>query len=214
MPHPQHSSSDRLAAPSSSPTGQSAPSHHLLLHLMATRPLAFLGSLWVTVVLIAIVALGGLISPTVTERRSVSITAVGSESSVASEPVLKQRQMPFWLFGAIAISCTAGSIFVSRQLNPSQHRQKRSLKRPLRRATSKAIPPLRGHKRPKPRKRIPVRHPIARSLQPLSPPPSLTSSASSLPQVSPYPLHPLPTGSPRVADAVDIRKQRSLSSWL
>lgn len=89
------------------------------VHLVQTRPMAFLGGVWVSVFLIAIVAVGSLLSPNAAERRSVSAIAVGSDSAVATQPLDNRGQVPVWLFGAIAITCTAGSILVSRQLNPS-----------------------------------------------------------------------------------------------
>ena len=89
------------------------------LHLLKTRPMAFWSGVWLSVFLVGVVAVGSLISPNAAERRSVSAVAVGSDSAVATQPLDTKGKVPVWLFGAIAITCTAGSILVSRQLNPA-----------------------------------------------------------------------------------------------
>lgn len=87
-------------------------------HLLETRPMAFWSGIWVSTFLIGVVAFGSLLSPSASERRSVSAIALGSDSGVATQPIENQRKVPLWMFGAIAVTCTAGSILVSRQLKP------------------------------------------------------------------------------------------------
>lgn len=82
-----------------------------------TRPLIMVGGMWISLFLIALVAIGGLLSPGASEHRSVSTTVVGSDSAIATQPTPQQARVPLWMFGAIALTCTAGSILVSRQLN-------------------------------------------------------------------------------------------------
>jgi len=72
-----------------------------------------------SVFLIGVVAFGSLLSPNAAERRSVSAIALGSDSGVATQPLENRGKVPLWMFGAIAITCTAGSILVSRQLQPN-----------------------------------------------------------------------------------------------
>lgn len=105
------------APQSSAPTqGTERTAWQWLGYLLDTRPMAFWGSVWVSVVLVALVAVGSLLSPSAAERRSVSAIALGSDSGVVTQPAENRGKMPLWVFGAIVFSCTAGSIFVSRQL--------------------------------------------------------------------------------------------------
>lgn len=82
--------------------------------ILEHRPLMFWGGVWATVVLVALVALSGLLNPSASTGQRASGAAVGT-STVAVQSEHKSR-IPLWLFGAIALSCTAGSIFVSKHL--------------------------------------------------------------------------------------------------
>lgn len=109
-------------------------------YLLETHPLAFWGGVWVSVFLVAVVAVGSLLSPSASERRSVSAIALGSDSGVATQPLEQRGKVPFWMFGAIALTCTAGSILVSRQLQPDAPQSASSRPRDAvpRRVTSKS----------------------------------------------------------------------------
>ncbi|HEY9616724.1 MAG TPA: hypothetical protein V6C64_07785 [Microcoleaceae cyanobacterium] len=239
-----------------------------------TRPLILVGGMWVSLLLIAVVAIGGLLSPGASEHRSVSTTIVGSDSEVAIQPAPQQARVPLWMFGAIALTCTAGSILVSRQLNrpPVPPRRlartkSRSFKRlPPQPMAQLALPPAVTYSAPlqPSRQELPARSPQPRAgqkrphspahqaanLQPVMPPtiaqapaparpierqvlpPLLKQPAKAKPIVQPQTVASRPTvktsvsilppdirkpldwQSTELADAVDLRKRRSLSSLL
>ncbi|MGI0486215.1 hypothetical protein ACN4EK_12310 [Pantanalinema rosaneae CENA516] len=224
-----------------------------------------------SLLLIALVAIGGLLSPGASERRSVSTTVVGSDSTLATQPMPQQARVPLWMFGAIALTCTAGSILVSRQLNrppvPPRRMTKprsRSVKRRLRpQATAQlALPPIatspqvqhqpptarrsphphagqRLNQRPAPQPPHPAippalgqsasaPAPVERSvLPPLLKRPSTSAKSAPAQVVLPRPTvqasvsilppdirKPFDWQTTELADAVDLRKRRSLSSLL
>lgn len=238
-PHPTPPRSDKPPAPINA-VGQ----------LVAKHPMAFWSGLWMSVALVALVALGGLLSPGSSEQRGVSTVAVGSESATFNEPQAKnQGQVPLWLFGAIAISCTAGSVLVSRQLAEPHRRQPRPNSSRPNRPPSRPRSPAALPSPP-----IPSTHrlPSASSQRPTPTPPPSAASISftvkpspasyqapaprpvqSRPQASPtlatfaaspgapkvtvvpaHESHPLDRDGRRLADEVDLRQHRSLSSWM
>ncbi|MBF2025867.1 MAG: hypothetical protein IGS48_03755 [Oscillatoriales cyanobacterium C42_A2020_001] len=249
-------------------------------HLLQTRPMAFWGGVWVSVFLIGVVAVGSLMSPNASERRSVSAIAIGSDSVVATQPLEQKGKVPFWLFGAIAVTCTAGSFLVSRQLSPAASRPRlvrqasgQPVRKTVRQVVAAPAParPKRRAKRsgsqptarpPKPVNRQPKRlkpyslqeaffagwspqvdavfpqvgitasgrsnqaysGPTGRARHPLPQPTSTMRSVRSSvrPQTSEAPVtvvpadhvHPLDWHEPRLAESVDLRKRKSIKSWL
>lgn len=253
--------------------------------LLQTRPLAFWSGVWVSVFLVAIVAVGSLISPNAAERRSVSAIAVGSDSVVATQPLDKKGQVPFWLFGAIAITCTAGSLLVSRQLNSKTllPRKARVRRRKVQKPPTLSSPAIakQPSAKPKRQRRKAVKHP--QRLKTYSPSEALFGKPQGQPQVpqrtastqvnlpgndprqlsvpsftvnrgapsqrasvnTPGPnkqrstvempslsnkaqpiakvpvtvvpedqVHPLDWNAPRLADAVDLRRRKSIKTWM
>lgn len=233
--------------------------------------MAFWSGVWVSVFLIAIVAVGSLLSPNAAERRSVSAIAIGSDSAVATQPLEGRGKVPLWLFGAIAITCGAGSVLVSRQLNASQAQPtpyavarparrkaaksaKKQIPQPATRTAPRSTQPVVRKQvtkapRPSSRRQAAQHRRQPRRLQPYSPleplftrtppgqpiPPAIPATipvaapiaqsqaslkpARSIPQVpvTVVPadqVHPLDWGEARLADAVDLRRKKSLQSWL
>ncbi len=171
-------------------------------HLLKTRPMAFWGGVWVSVFLIAVVAFGSLMSPNAAERRSVSAIAIGSDSVVATQPIEQKGKIPFWLFGAIAVTCTAGSFLISRQLSPassvpSRPAQARTRQQLVRQARPSPVQPPQKQRtqHPLPKQRTkqlqrspkPLKHQPKR-LKPYSPQEALFRGVSS----QPYAVSPLP----------------------
>lgn len=249
-----------------------------LTYLLQTRPMAFWSGVWVSVFLVAMVAVGSLISPNAAERRSVSAIAIGSDSVVATQPLNKKDQVPLWLFGAIAITCTAGSFLVSRQLSSKTPLLRKTTLRRRRPQKSLTSPQPTKHLSTKPRqpRRKATNHP--QRLKPYSPSeplfnrpqaqavsptqiyppvaeprplsvPSFTvnrvktqqhqgSKAQTqqrraleveMPELSKKPrstanvpvtvvpeehIHPLDWQAPRLADAVDLRRRKSINTWM
>lgn len=199
-PIPSHSDLPLLSKPTSSPM-------HGLGHLLMTRPLIIVGGMWVSLFLIALVAVGGLLSPGASERRSVSTTVIGSDSAIATQPMPQQARVPLWMFGAIALTCTAGSILVSRQLNrPAtpprrlSRRKSRSFQRLQPQPMAQLVlPPAPGYPPSRPPSK---QQPLPRSVQPhlgqplsyrpVSPvenlPPAMPSVATTPSPVAPRPV--------------------------
>jgi hypothetical protein len=86
------------------------------LQLVQTRPLMVWGGIWASVLLIMLIATASLLSPTASSERRVSGAAIGSSSTQTTRVESGKSRIPLWLFGAIALTCTAGSILVSKQL--------------------------------------------------------------------------------------------------
>ena len=237
-----------------------------IAQFVQASPLMFLGGLWVSVLLIGTIGLSGLLSPGLSGGRRASEASFGS-STVATnaEPSKGQsrQRIPIWLFGAIALSCTAGSIFVSKQLTRTE--RPRRISRPKHPTSKHPVPKHSANsaatsrpKRPRKASQPSPSQPRAaqpRRLKPFSPSDSpATLSSQPVPQayfpgatpistknsavrayqprpvtaspakkpITPVPVtivpakenHPLDWGEASLADTLDIRKQRSLSSWM
>jgi hypothetical protein len=219
-------------------------------------PLMFLGGLWVSILLIGTIGLSGLLSPGLSSGRRASEASFGSSTVATNVEPTKERsrqRIPIWLFGAIALSCTAGSIFVSKKLtrtdrprrisrpkHPANYAATSRPKRPRKPPQAGRAQPRSTHPRPlKPfspsdyptplssqtvlQAYSPVSKPISTKnsgVQAYQPRPATASSAKK--PVAPVPVtivppeenHPLDWGEASLADTMDIRKQRSLSSWM
>ncbi|NJP09574.1 MAG: hypothetical protein HC866_08895 [Leptolyngbyaceae cyanobacterium RU_5_1] len=252
---PIHSDLDPHSAPpdlAEHSPAQDSVAFRRINQILQTRPFAFWSGVWVSVFLISVVALGSLLSPNAAERRSVSAIAVGSDSAVATQPVASRGRVPLWLFGAIALTCTAGSILVSRQLSQPPE-PPRPVRQPRRRAAQRprSLPKQSGHQpaakpRSRPAAKQPHRQP--KRLKPFSPTEAFLSATSPVPTghppqaarpamysatgSTPIPAatqpvhrvpvtivpaeqrHPLDWGEARLADSVDLRRRRSLRSWM
>ncbi|MBD2038749.1 hypothetical protein H6F76_27740 [Leptolyngbya sp. FACHB-321] len=85
-----------------------------------TRPFAVLGGAWVVMVVISLVAVSGLLSPESSDGKRTTEAAI--VRTMAKTPQREQQsRLPLWLFGAIALSCAAGSMLVAKQaMRPSR----------------------------------------------------------------------------------------------
>ncbi|GEM_PF-1627323 len=80
------------------------------------RSLVVLGSAWVVVVIIAFTAVSGLLSPNLSSNNQTPGAAPVRVTATTAQAT-SQSRLPLWLFGAIALSCATGSILVSKQVN-------------------------------------------------------------------------------------------------
>ena len=255
-----------------------------LSHLLTTRPLLFFGGVWIVFFLIAMIAVGSLLSITATDQSTPSAIAGGSGQPVPTQSVHPSEQIPLSLFGAIALTCTAGSFLLARYLRPSSDISPEQRCDENVSLEHEAIQQISDHYTAKQRKRkkavglgpkptigaapqriqpmpttdsvlpLPIRSPQFRledtaatqmpfensrcdratssqysfefqTSQPQSYPPtphqktvkhSPAKPAKSV-QVDVVPAdhtHPLDWGEARLADEVDLRKRRSIESWL
>jgi hypothetical protein len=264
-----------------------------LVQLLEAQPLMFWGGLWASLVLVAGVSVSSLVSPgLIGSGQTASGAAIGSSGNASSNVAVNtvaqpaspstaaKTSFPFWLFSAIALSCTAGSILVSKQLAPQRSRRilrpphARSVPAPS--AQRPAVQPQRLRQRrsqPQPvaqpqfvpaqsqppvtipaplvakvqakgqaTRNAPSRNQAAsgqavkgqavkgRSSTPshrAMPPNATLAHSSSRRVASPPPVparpvaivppsesHPLDWQTGSLADSLDLRKQRSLASWL
>lgn len=217
-----------------------------LSELIEAYPLLFWGGIWVSVLLVGAIAISGLVSPGLSGRRT-SSAAFGSNPGAENvQTASHQSRLPFWVFGAIAVSCTAaGSFLVTKRLSHTDRPRKlvkpgrRLVKKSVKQAKKPAPRPARSQAARAPRKLKPfldtefaqasTQQPYP---QPYAPPPAATefklpptlrkSHATqkqepvpkSVTVLPPEQNHPLDWAEPSIADAMDIRKRHTLSSWM
>ena len=99
-----------------------------LSRFLWTRPLAVLGGAWVVMVVISLVAVSGLLSPESSNGKRTAETAVVRTMAKVPQRDQSQSRLPLWLFGAIALSCAAGSMLVAKQATRPPRPQARSPK--------------------------------------------------------------------------------------
>ena len=129
---------------------------------------------------------------------------------VAENPAETSSQagspMPLWLLGAVALTCAAGSLVIFKRLKTSQPPKPKHVKQPS----------ARGLTRRQQRKRLLQESPpIPTPLEPQ--PPVAPVAAETEPVVTVLPpeeSHPLDAGEEPLAEMMDIRKHKSLSSIL
>lgn len=116
----------QLDSPKPSASGQLHPNQQMqrftaesLARLLEARPMLFWSGLWVSMLLVAMVSVSSLLSPGLTGGQTAAIDASPAE---AAQQMKQQSRVPLWLFGAIALSCTAGSLLISKQLAPPRSR--------------------------------------------------------------------------------------------
>ena len=249
--------------------------------------LLLLGSAWVVVMIIAVTAVSGLLSLNASNGHRTPGAAAMRETAETA-PANSPARLPLWLFGAIALSCAAGSMLISKQANRPPRLRKSSAK--VKRLTSRpaAVEPqpilqsISPQPTPQPAPQ-PMRQPIPQptpvpAMAPVQPPPrhpapvpsfvlhrqqpsaatdasppetsapeistpetSTPGAASGKPFAAPITLmqlayqavqpsepatnvpvtvvppdakHPLDWGKASLADQLDIRKRRSISSLL
>ncbi|MBW4690342.1 MAG: hypothetical protein KME27_01105 [Lyngbya sp. HA4199-MV5] len=193
--------------------------------------LVLLGSAWLVVVVISLIAVSGLLSPNLSSNKppqgTAAVRSTPSEVTRAS-----QSHLPLWLFGAIALSCAAGSMLISSQANrPPRSRKNAKPKRLAPYAASEAAPlfPTAApttvetalqslalvSQAPQP---APVAAPFMAptTLMQLAQQVSQTAKqAADLPTaIVPEDKKPLDWGEASLADRLDIRKPRSVSPLL
>ena len=198
-----------------------------LHQLVYKRPVAILGGLWVLLLLAAAMAGRGLISPGTVDWEQPEFISPGLVGQVQPEPTLdatkvqeypravsaltrvpeapKSEEMPLWLFGAIALSCAAGSMLISLRLR-RQARPRKLIKR----AKPAATVPKKRQRPPQKHRQVP---PVERQ-QPSVPARSAFLADPLVTVVPSEESHPLDRSDDSLADMMDMRKRKSLGSLL
>lgn len=222
--------------------------------LAKKHPIPLVGILWFVMVLLALAAMDSLVAPELktqtlqAERKHSAELLLGAESrrdlvtdddAPAHSPaqtIQRKSRVPFWLFGAIVLTCGGSVLLLNRQVSPRQSSgsRKRGPRSPSRErsprpvsgpsASSASSPQAAATSIPYPRPEAsaPVQPGKARqrrSAKPAKPSVQKPSVGSTdvlvrpAQIVQPQEIHALdaPGG---LIDDVDLRKQRSLASWL
>ena len=106
--------------------------------------LVVLGSAWVVVLVIAMMAVSGLLNPSASKGNRTPEAAIIRRETAETARASTQARMPLWLFGAIALSCAAGSMLVAKQANRPPRPRHTKVKRltPYAPAPPTELPPL------------------------------------------------------------------------
>ncbi|MGQ9869271.1 hypothetical protein [Leptodesmis sp.] len=126
--------------------------------LLKTRPVVFWGGVWASIFLVSLVAVGCLLSPSASSNRTAAMIASDDEPAVETLPMPNpEGRVSVWMFGAIALTCTASSILITRYLKLASPTGANKAKR-----TFRALQPVADAQ--------PGQHPASsRQLQPFSP---------------------------------------------
>ena len=117
-----------IPARSSQPNRQKSAITAAFSRFLWTRPFAVLGGAWVVMVVISLVAVSGLLSPESSNGKKTTETAIVRTMAKTHQKEQRQSRLPLWLFGAIAVSCAAGSMLVAKQAMRPPRPQARSSK--------------------------------------------------------------------------------------
>ncbi len=133
--------------------------------LLKTRPVVFWGGVWTSIFLVSLVAVGCLLSPSASSNRTAATIASDAEPAVETVPMPDpEGRVSVWMFGAIALTCTAGSILITRYLQlspPTGAKKEKQTFRALKPTLKPVAPAQSGYPAP------------SRQLQPFSPTASL-----------------------------------------
>ena len=159
-----------------------------LLELLKHRPWLLWSGVWAFLLAIIAIATLSLIDTSIVEHEEPQPSPIATENP-AQTSSQTGSPMSLWLLGAVALSCAAGYLVISKRLNSS------------------SWPLVTRHQQEPP--------PVPTPLEPL--PPVELVPAETEPVVTVVPTkesHPLDSGSQSLAEMMDIRKQRPLSSIL
>ncbi len=162
-----------------------------LLGLIKHRPSLVLSGVWGFLIAIAAIAVLSLTNTGRVEQQE-TLDHPAKTSSQTSSPI------SLWLLGAVVLTCAAGSVVIYKRLNrSSQPCRLRQRAQRLTRSTEHG----RQHLLPL----VPVSAPAQ---------PPVPAEAEPMVTLPPQEIQPLDSGSESLAEMMDIRKQRSLSSIL
>jgi hypothetical protein len=243
------------------PAPQVSATTSAIIRLLEARPLMFWGGLWLVMVLVVAGAVSSLLSPgwgenqsahTIANRRNrttetQTVPEVAPPQIVATNALPKaspatatQSETPqyslAWWFGAIFMSCVAGSIVLNqllqrprtmhRKVKPTTHRviprnqpspkspELPILINPVPTVAAPGIPIATKTPPPKPMKQRSMRYRNRRVAPPIK---TVVPARPQKVTVSVVPAeerHPLDWQTSSLAESVDLRKRHSLSSWL
>lgn len=184
----------------------------LLTQLIQRYPLLFWGSLWLGLVSLTGFALVTLLSPESVQQTARQTASKTAPTIVTPDWNTEPTGVPLWSLGTLVVGCAAGSWLLVYQFNKPKSPRKSPKKAASASATrDRAMPTA-------------VATPIV-PVQPKSSTPSAASASQSAivptrivqPLVTVVPAeesHPLDWGEASLAEMMDIRKHRSLTSLM
>ncbi|MBD2119668.1 hypothetical protein H6F68_01905 [Trichocoleus sp. FACHB-262] len=204
--------------------------------LIQKHPFILWGASLVLVLLLGGFALKGLIYPGPVDPVEPGEPKVATAPAKVPSPELQEQNLNLWLFSAVALGCAAGSIFISRriermepkpqqaqpkskqrampfQMKAAQKRQPATATRrpssPMRRKKAAAVSAKRANA-----SAATVLHaePVRMSQRGYSPSPVIIEPVVTV--VPENESHPLDWGEASLAEMMDLRKQKPLSSLL
>ncbi len=188
-------------------------------------------SAWLAVVVIALIAISGLLSPNLSSSNSPRGTA-SARVTTSDTKKPNQSRLPLWLFGAIALSCAAGSMLISKQATrPPRSRKSFKPKRLTPYVVPETTEPLFPTTAPPQVATppsfalVPQPYQYAPTAAPFMAPTTLMQLAQQVSEtieqtaatptaIASEDTHPLDWGEASLADRLDIRKPRSVSPLL
>lgn len=192
----------------------------LWLRILGERPLVFWGGVWVVLLLVAGVAVTGLMSPQLSRRQmrpTEQTTAIAQSTTTQPVPQADEdgESLPVWSLGAIVITCVGGSMMISQRMKLAQQRSRKSLKALKKAASFVPASVSTGHSTPSPFALLPSSELFT---QPLPAEPKVQTNAASIPPlavkspvVTVVPANqvtPLDWPEGSLADLMDIRYRR------
>lgn len=186
---------------------------HPAIHFLRQHPVVFWSATWVSLLLLMGLSVTTLMSPEFSKHEDLPTVVITPTPEVV-EPEERGQSVPVWSFGAIALSCAAGSLALSRKLKSSP--------RPRKPALHASVAPRPKQPKPKPSSKLVPRPPQATAMaqaQALAaqPPQVGRNPSQVVSQVTVMPsehMHPLDWDEPSLADSVDLRKRTSVARWL
>lgn len=204
----------------------------MAMQLIQKRPFILWGASLVLVLLMGGIALKGLIYPGPLEPTEPELATVPAKPQ---PPQIPEVDSNLWLFGAVALGCAAGSVLISRQLERLGSRSQSSPAKPKPRAVTSRLnaTPQRQPGKASRHSSPSVRRKKATASVKQGSAPAATAFQAETTRMRPatYPAtsvviepvvtvvpedesHPLDWGEASLAEMMDIRKQKPLSSLL
>jgi hypothetical protein len=184
-----------------------------LKHLIYRHPFAFCCGLWVTLVLLGSFATVGLFNPGSLEQEASKPTPSPATVLESTPQSTAKKDLPLFLFGAVALGCAGGSLFITYALRlATQRRQPSKGLKPVATVRKKRRP---SSKRRRPVPRTPKPEGTELTFQTLDR--RVATTNEKLTQVTVLPpeeSHPLDGGEESLADMLDLRKHQSLASLM
>lgn len=178
-----------------------------LFKLLNHHPWLIWSGVWTLLLAITAIALFSLTHTGLVEQEPEQIPIAAENPAATSSQT--GNPIPLLLLGAVALSCAAGSLVIyKRRTDPSWPRQLRKRVK----SSSAQVLTRRQQRQQRLQESPPVPTPVVEPLAPVATVPEETEPVVTV--VPPEESHPLDSGEESLAEMMDIRKQKPLSSIL